>query len=496
VAMRKKILCCWFILCSLSFQGLGAIAIAAPPATQRGNRARGPAGSFNVAVPAHAYDLILARPESNSITLSILVYKDMEGFVAYGPQPGKYSAHTPVRQFKKDAPAELVIGELRANSRYYYQFRQRAAGTNPFSNSPEYTFHTARRPGSTFTFTMTADSHLDEHTSPDVYRQTLANIRADRPDFHIDLGNLFMTDKHAYRDEAARQFVAQRYYLGLVGPSTPILLALSIHDGENVKNDDGTADCLAVWSCLMRKRYFPNPVPDRFYSGNIAPVPHSGLPQNYYAWQWGDALFVVLDPFRYSQRQRGDGDGWAWSLGSAQYRWLAQTLEQSRAKFKFVFIHNLLCGDQAARGGVEVAAFNEWGGKNSDGSDGFKQHRPGWDMPVHQLLVRNRVAAVFKAHDNFFARQELDGIVYQMIPQPSFTGNDRIRDLENYGYKQGTLLGNSGHVRVLVAPDKATVEYVRSRLPGDERQQHNNGEIACRYSISPTSLSPAGGRTD
>ena len=75
-------------------------------------------------------------------------------------------------------------------------------------------------------------------------------------------------------------------------------------------------------------------------------------------------------------------------------------------------------------------------------------------MPVHQLLVRHRVAAVFKAHDNFYARQELDGILYQMVPQPSFAGNDRIRDLETYGYKQGTFLGNAGHVRVTVSPER------------------------------------------
>ena len=330
-----------------------------------------------------------------------------------------------------------------------------------FTNSPEYTFHTARPPGSSFTFTLTADAHLDEHTSPDVYRQTLANIRADKPDFHIDLGNLFMTDKHASREEAARQYLAQRYYLGQIGCSTPIFLALGTHDGESSKYDDGSGDCLAVWSNLMRKRYFPNPVPDDFYTGNNTPKPHCGLLQDYYAWEWGDALFVVLDPFRFSIRQRGGGDGWGWSLGRAQYQWLEQTLEQSRAKFKFVFIHNLLSGDQAARGGVEVAAFNEWGGKNADGSDGFKEHRPGWDTPVHQLLVRNHVAAVFKAHDNFYARQELDGIVYQMIPQPSFAGNDRIRDLETYGYKQGTFLGNSGHVRVTVASGEVNVTYVR-----------------------------------
>jgi hypothetical protein len=190
---------------------------------------------------------------------------------------------------------------------------------------------------------------------------------------------------------------------------------------------------------------------------------------------------VVLDPFSYSIPQRGGGDGWGWSLGFEQYRWLERTLEQSPAKMKFVFIHNLLRGDQASRGGVEFAAFNEWGGRNMDGTDGFKEHRPGWTMPVHQLLVRRHVAAVFKAHDNFFARQELDGIVYQMIPQPSFAGNDRVRDLENYGYKAGTFLGNSGHVRVTVSPDQAKVDYIRSFLPDDETDRRKNGEIAYHY---------------
>jgi hypothetical protein len=49
-----------------------------------------------------------------------------------------------------------------------------------------------------------------------------------------------------------------------------------------------------------------------------------------------------------------------------------------------------------------------------------------------------------------------------MIPQPSFAGNDRIRDLENYGYKQGVFLGNSGHVRVNVSPQNVVVDYVKS----------------------------------
>ncbi len=464
----------------------GTLAVGEEPVNARAHRTLGPTNSFNVVVPAHPFDMILARPESNSMTVSVLAYHDLEGFIAYGAPSATCANQTVVQQVRQGTPAEFCINGLQPNTRYYYHLRSRAPGGKGFDNSAEYAFHTARAPGATFTFTMTADAHLDEHTSAEVYERTLANIRTDNPDFHIDLGNLFMTDKHATRDEAAAQYVAQRYYLGLIGSFTPLFLALGTHDGEGSRYDDGSDNCLAVWSNLIRKRYFPNPVPDAVYTGNNTPMPYRGLLQDYYAWEWGDALFVVLDPFSYSIRQRGSRAGWDWSLGKEQYEWLGHTLTRSRARFKFVFTHNLLSGDRAARGGVEVAAFNEWGGKNADGSDGFKEHRPGWDVPVHQLLVRNHVAAVFKAHDNFFARQELDGMVYQMIPQPSFAGNDRIRDLEAYGYKQGTFLGNSGHVRVTVAPDKVTVDYVRSRVPSDETEQHKNREVTCHYTIPVT----------
>ena len=193
----------------------------------------------------------------------------------------------------------------------------------------------------------------------------------------------------------------------------------------------------------------------------------AGLLQDYYAWEWGDGLFVVLDPFWYASPRRGRDDNWARTLGSEQYEWLKQTLERSKARYKFVFIHHLVGGfDKQGRGGVEAAPFYEWGGKNADGSDGFKARRPGWDMPIHDLLVRHKVTAVFHGHDHFYARQKLDGVVYQLVPQPGFAGSDRIRGAEVYGYKQGDMLGGSGHLRVTVAPESVTVDYIRSRPPG------------------------------
>jgi hypothetical protein len=442
---------------------VSVFAQSSKPDGDHGHRAPSGTNVFHVTVPKRDYDLILARPENHSVTISVLAYRDMEACVVYGNQSGKCVEQTPLQQLKNGTPTEFKISPLKADTKYYYQLRFRTSGAQTFTNSPEFSFHTARSSGSSFTFTMTADVHLDEHTSAPVYEQSLANIRADAPDFHIDLGNLFMTDKHATRDEAWQQYRAQRYYLNQLG--CPLFLALGVHDGEASRYDDGSPNSLAVQSNAIRKKYFPNPEPDEFYSGDTKRHTVSGLLENYYAWTWGDALFVVLDPYRYSLRSGGrNNDGWSWSLGREQYDWLAKTLAGSTAKYKFVFLHNLLAGDQASRGGVEIAGFNEWGGKNLDGTEGFASHRPRWPMPVHKLLLQNHVTAVFRAHDNFYARQELDGILYLMVPQPSFAGDDRIRDLQNYGYKQGVLRGNSGHVRVIVSPEKVVVDYVKSTL--------------------------------
>jgi hypothetical protein len=454
---------CGLIVCCVS-----AFAQGEMPQGNHNHRSASGTNIFNVTVPAHDLDIILARPEDRSIAVSVQAHHAMTGGIVYGTRRDTLTNQTTCIEMPNGEATVFTLNKLLPDTQYYAEFRgQRSSATN--SSVAAFQFHTARSPGSAFTFTMTADAHLDEHTSAAVYQQTLANIRADAPDFHIDLGNLFMTDKHATRDEAWRQYLAQRYYLNQLG--APLFLALGVHDGEASRYDDGSPGSLAVWSNAIRKKYFPNPEPDAFYSGNATRHAQSGLLENYYAWTWGDALFVVLDPYRYSLRSGGrNSDGWSWSLGREQYDWLARTLATSKAKYKFIFLHNLLAGDQASRGGVEIAGFNEWGGKNLDGTDGFAQHRPGWPMPIHQLLLKNRVTAVFRAHDNFYARQELDGLPYIMIPQPSFAGNDRIRDLQTYGYKQGIFRGNSGHVRVTISPQKALVEYVKfdhSQPPAD-----------------------------
>ena len=244
---------------------------------------------------------------------------------------------------------------------------------------------------------------------------------------------------------------------------------------------------MPLWSVRNRKKFFPNPEPGGIYTGNSVPFEGAGLLQDYYAWQWGDALFIVLDPFWYPrspEREREREDNWGLSLGEAQYRWLASTLASSRAAFRFVFIHHLAGGrGRDARGGAGAAPYAEWGGKNPDGSEGFAQHRPGWPMPIHQLLVKERVNVVFHGHDHLYVREELDGIVYQEVPQPGHPGGG-TRSAEEYGYG-GVIQGSPGYVRVAVSPKEARVDYVRTFLPGVTRENGTNGSVAHSYTLRP-----------
>ncbi len=465
---------------------LGLLVLVAAGFPQ-GKRGQGQPSVFYTDVPDHPADVILTRPTTTAVTLSILAYKDTDAVIAYGTEKGHYSRKTGILALGKGVPAEMVLPSLAPNTQYFYRLNRRDPGAADFIEGEECTFHTARPAGSDFVFAVQADSHLDENCNSEVYARTLANVADARPDFFVDLGDTFMTDKHRpnFRD-AARQYLAQRYYFGLVCKSAPMFMALGNHDGEAGWQSGGAADSMSGWSIGMRKKCFPNPVPDSFYSGNKASVGNMGLLQDYYAWEWGDALFVVLDPFWYTRTSpTQDGDGWAWSLGADQYTWLKQTLERSRVRFKFVFIHHLVGGSTPeARGGAEAAKYFEWGGSDLKGNFLFGEKRPGWEMPIHALLVQNKVNIVFHGHDHLFAKQELDGVVYQLVPQPGSRRFDNTRSATDYGYVHGDILSAPGMMRVAISKDKATVDYIRTYLPAEERDGRNNGQVGHSYTIA------------
>jgi arylsulfatase A-like enzyme/predicted phosphodiesterase len=468
--------------------------------------------AFKTDVPATDHEVILAQPTATGITASVRASTDRLGAIEFARAGSDTRETTAKVALKAGVPTSIALTGLSPNTAYVYRFVWSPKEGEQPVRGDERCFHAPRAAGAPFAFVIQADSHLDQGLTPSVYEQTLANMAAAKPDFFVDLGDTFMTDKRGQDYERSlAQYDAQRYYFGLACHSMPLFMVLGNHDGEKGSAGRGIGE----WSYNERVKRFPAPVIDgTTYTGATAMKDARGA--NYYAFEWGDALIVVLDPFwSTTERSRGGGDGgpnveklapvdssWSSTLGRAQYDWLAETLEKSKAKQKFVFIHHLVggIGGSASRGGVESAPFFEWGGKNADGSDGFASRRAGWPMPIHRLLVKHGVSAVFHGHDHLYVHSTLDGIHYQCVPQPgNLAGN--TRSAEEYGYASGTLHGSPGHVRVSMAADgTAKVEFVRTATAdadaggggrarrgggGQPAKAEPNGSVIDSYEIKP-----------
>ena len=404
---------------------------------------------------------ILGRPTDTSVTVNVVPAAAMEIYYEYGTAPGIYTIRTIPQTAAASQPLETLINDLQPNTTYFYRICYSG------NVGPESTFVTQRAPGSSFTFDIQGDSHperVNKEFDPALYTKTLLSAAADHPDFYMTIGDDFSVDqlKTVNPETVTALYINQRSYLGQVG--APVFLVNGNHEQASLANLNGTANNVAVWAQTARNAYFPEPAPDNFYSGDSQSVDSIGLLRDYYAFTWGDALFVVIDPYWHStvtvdnafgadHGQKANRDLWNVTLGGAQYQWFEHTLETSTARYKFVFTHHVL---GTGRGGIELAGSYEWGD-----AAGLVAHRPGWDKTIQQLMADNHVSIFFQGHDHIFAHQELDGVVYQTLPEPA----DPNYSLFNAdAYLSGDKLPNSGHVRVSVSPEGVKVEYVRSFL--------------------------------
>lgn len=432
---------------------------------------------------------ILGRPTDKSITVNLLIDTTAEVYIEWGPTSNSYTQQTKIQVVNKGLPLDIELENLIANTKYFYRTRYKPIGSSDFKNGIEHYFSTQKPKGAAFDFVIQADPHMDENSDSLIYDLCMKNQYNDHPDFMIDLGDIFMSDKLpniSYKSILERVLYMRPFY-DLSCHSTPLFVALGNHEGEWGYSLNGTEDCITVWDTKLRKLYCPNPYPNQFYTGDETDYPFQGVRENYYSFEWGDALFVILDPFYYTNVKQAN-NRWNQTLGLKQYYWFKTTLENSKAKFKFVFSHNLVGGAPSMRGGTEYASLFEWGGLNEDGTPGFAKNRPGWYKPIHDIMAENNVTIFFHGHDHFYAKQDLDCVVYQLVPQPSFPVFTKNQAAE-YGYINGVFESSAGHLRVNVSSDSVKVDYVRTFLPKDETNIRKNRMVTNSYVVKPCVIS-------
>ncbi len=355
------------------------------------------------------------------------------------------------------------------------RYRYRVHGARPHVGE----FVTRRPAGSTFTFALLADPHilvreftpaeLEAYPLPDrvVARHGTADhalrtlrwwrayghamlprvselvVRAG-PDFVINLGD--MVDLHGFGfnvpppDEtwARKGFLDYRRLLGPLGSRAGHFAVIGNWDGERGHFTDAERER----SRRARFALLPNP--------DDSTYPEGGSPdQDYYAFTWGDALFVVLNVMTYTKaanlldRKDDPGRPDAFSLGERQLAWFEKTLANAKAKWRFVCIHHAVGGNG---GNERNSAYGRGGGRAA---------HVGEQARVHALMRKHHVHAFFYGHDHVFTDIVVDGIHYTL---PGSCGAPWKFTTAQTGYER--YWPDSGFARVRVSPRDVEVVFV------------------------------------
>lgn len=342
--------------------------------------------------------------------------------------------------------AEWQFTGLDAGTRYEYEITRRTdAGDVPLYTGVALT---ARPAGSSFSFALISDTHIGSDLTyynqgyPDVLEAVSAQVVAVGPDFLLNLGDIL--DFHQFgfvppipTAEIARQaYVNYRTLLGDTAGHVAHFPVIGNWDGENGHHTEEEVERARS----QRLLYLPGP--------NPATYPEGGGPnQDYYAFTWGDALFVVLNVMTYTPTAHllstDPGLPDDWTLGAEQLDWLANTLAAATSKWRFLFIHHTVGG---AAGNEVESAYGRGGGQAA---------YVGEQAVVHQLMIDHGVQIFFYGHDHVFTDMVVDGIHYTM---PSNAGARWVFEESETGYTE--YWTDSGFATVDVTPDTVGVRFV------------------------------------
>ena len=351
---------------------------------------------------------------------------------------------------------------LEAATTYEYRVLLATPGEPPTNAAAAGNFTTQRVGEVGFMAALTTDAHtgsFPEDTFPvAILDDVVRNVAADRPDFMIALGDnvAWSTSREqAQPNDRGARFAYDMYrrHLGPLSPSCPHFGLIGNWEGESGKFPDESQNLVAA----VRRQFTPNPDHRTYRQG--------GSPnEDYFAFDWGPVLFVALNVQTYSEPAGplpGPLDDVTriedWTLGAEQMFWLERVLAGSDHPFKFVCIHH-------AVGGNAGNAFETLYGRG-----GPRAARVGEQAVLHEMMREFGVQIFFFGHDHVFLDEVVDGIHYAL---PGSCGAPWKFGPEITGYR--SYWSDSGHGRLTVRPDLATVEFVSQQ-----------GTVFHRFTVEP-----------
>lgn len=349
--------------------------------------------------------------------------------------------------------AEWHVDGLSAGTRYDYEIVGSHGEGEGGATSVEVSVYsgsvtTARPSGSSFSFALVTDTHIGADLSfsnqgdPALLGTASAAIQALEPDFLVNLGDMLDFHEYGFNDPPPDGSITRAAYLNYrnsFGDTLGLVPHYAVIGGWDGENGCNTTDEIER-SRTQRLLYLPGPTPDTY--------PEGGSPfQDYYAFTWGDALFVMLNVYTYTptchllSTYPGLPDDW--TLGDAQMAWLRTTLENATAKWRFLLIHHPVGGNA---GNDTDSAYGRGGGRAA---------HVGEQEVVHELMQQYGVQTFFYGHDHVFTDMVVDGIHYSL---PGSAGAIWHFDSSETGYT--TFWPDPGWARVDVTPDDVHVQFL------------------------------------
>lgn len=357
---------------------------------------------------------LLSWPTASSVTLSVIPKESVELYVEYGTESNYYSFTTQKFLAESGELASFLLDKLSPGTRYYYRLRCNNKALE------EYSFVTTRKPGSKFSFGFGTDSHgyatwsaatcSKKKRGLQSLNKTFKTISrmSDELDFFVVGGDWSSTHcdscpscyvdgkaagKRTVRNSSQaelRHRLSRRLHEEF-GHSLPAFFVLGNHEGEAgfAANRCSYRTNTLDLSINARLKHLPLP-PSDFNSAKSV---------NYYAFESGDALVIVLDVMRYTESFPQSVDDW--TLGATQLAWLEDTLSRSERKWKFVFMEHLVGGNPRrncyfyGRGGVNTTDTKTPAGKFL-----------GEQAVLHEMFKQFGVQLVFYGHDHIFSVAE------------------------------------------------------------------------------------------
>lgn len=393
----------------------------------------------------------LGKPTHSSITLNLVAgEKNIVCYVKYR-ENSKSQDKTwqqvediPINAF---SPADMQLTNLIPGTLYQYELYARPGDGKDFQKVMAETFRTQRSDPTSFSFAMLSDAHITpfHRDRSEILTQTSASVLSRRPDFMFMLGDNFQTFSSHGGPMTESKFgpilYAQlRHGLGACPSSIPVFKLLGNWEGENGWHPDRERS----WARQARMAFIPNPGVETYPEGG-------SKDEDYYAFTWGDVLFVALNVTGYTlsdhamQSPVGKPDDW--TLGDKQKAWLFEKLSKSKAKWKLILIHHTVGGNA----GDDV--------NSRYGRGGGRAARVGEQALIHQWMKQFGVSALFYGHDHVFTDIPVDGIHYVCVGSAGapwkFTTS--ITGYEKYWTP-------SGYTWVDVEQDKLKISFVKPDL--------------------------------